>query len=225
MSKKKDNLYPGLPKRLRPFTDLDIVCGVDEAGRGPLAGPVYAAAVILDPARPIEGLRDSKKLTEARRDELAPIIREHALAWAVAECSHIEIDALNILQATMLAMRRAVESLHTLPTIALIDGNRCPQFTVSTIRAHAVVEGDDKVHAISAASILAKTARDAALVALHDAYPQYAFDQHKGYSTALHLARLREHGPCPVHRRSFAPVRALLQPDLLEPDLFESAGA
>jgi ribonuclease HII len=225
MRKKKFDFYPGLPPRNRPFALDDIVCGVDEAGRGPLAGPVYAAAVILDPARPIEGLRDSKKLTEARRDELAPIIREQALAWAVAECSHHEIDTLNILQATMLAMRRAVEALHTLPTIALIDGNRCPQFTVASIRAHAVVEGDDKVHAISAASILAKTARDAALVALHAAYPQYAFDQHKGYSTALHLARLREHGPCPVHRRSFAPVRALLQADLLERDLFEDVPA
>jgi ribonuclease HII len=210
---KAVDFYPGLAPKNRPFTLEDIVCGVDEAGRGPLAGPVFAAAVILDPARPIEGLRDSKKLTEARRDELAPIIREHALAWAIAECSHAEIDTLNILQATMLAMRRAVEQLATVPTIALIDGNRCPQFA-PYIRAHAVVEGDDKVHAISAASILAKTARDAALVALHDTYPQYAFDQHKGYSTALHLARLREHGPSPVHRRSFAPVRALIEPDL-----------
>ena len=210
---KAVDFYPGLPTRNRPFTLEDVVCGVDEAGRGPLAGPVFAAAVILDPARPIEGLRDSKKLTEARRDELAPLIREHALAWAIAECSHAEIDTLNILQATMLAMRRAVEQLATVPTIALIDGNRCPQFAPH-IRAHAVVEGDDKVHAISAASILAKTARDAALVALHDTYPQYAFDQHKGYSTALHLARLREHGPSPVHRRSFAPVRALIEPDL-----------
>ncbi|MFL6636440.1 MAG: ribonuclease HII [Massilia sp.] len=213
MTKKKFDFYPGLPPRHRPFTLEDIVCGVDEAGRGPLAGPVFAAAVILDPARPIEGLRDSKKLTEARRDELAPLIREHALAWAIAECSHAEIDTLNILQATMLAMRRAVEQLATVPTIALIDGNRCPQFAPH-IRAHAVVEGDDKVHAISAASILAKTARDAALVALHETYPQYAFDQHKGYSTALHLARLREHGPSPVHRRTFAPVRALIEPDL-----------
>ena len=213
MRKKKYDFYPGLPAKNRPFTLDDIVCGVDEAGRGPLAGPVFAAAVILDPARPIEGLRDSKKLTEARRDELAPIIRQQALAWAVAECSHEEIDTLNILQATMLAMRRAVELLATAPTIALIDGNRCPQLAM---RAHAVVEGDDKVHAISAASILAKTARDAALVQLHATYPQYAFDQHKGYSTALHLARLREHGPCPVHRRSFAPVRALIE----QPDLF-----
>jgi ribonuclease HII len=215
MSKKKFDFYPGLPPRNRPFTVADIVCGVDEAGRGPLAGPVFAAAVILDPKRPIEGLRDSKKLTEARRDELAPIIREHALAWAIAECSHHEIDSLNILQATMLAMRRAVEALGSVPTIALIDGNRCPQLATH-IRAHAVVEGDDKVHAISAASILAKTARDAALVALHASYPQYAFDQHKGYSTALHLERLRLHGPSPVHRRSFAPVRALLQTSFLD---------
>jgi len=217
MRKKKFDFYPGLASKNRPFTLEDIVCGVDEAGRGPLAGPVYAAAVILDPARPIEGLRDSKKLSEAKRDQLAPIIKEQALAWAIAECSHEEIDTLNILQATMLAMRRAVEALATMPTIALIDGNRCPQMTV---RAHAVVEGDDKVHAISAASILAKTARDAALVALHAAYPQYAFDQHKGYSTALHLARLREHGPCPVHRRSFAPVRALLTGPAPQSDLF-----
>ena len=216
MSRKKVNLYPGLPPRLRPFTDEDIVCGVDEAGRGPLAGPVYAAAVILDPRRPIDGLRDSKKLTEARRDELAPLIKEHALAWAIAECSCEEIDSLNILHATMLAMRRAVEALQTLPTIALIDGNRCPTMEV---RAHAVVEGDDKVHAISAASILAKTARDAELVRLHALYPQYGFDQHKGYSTPLHLQQLRAHGPSPVHRRSFAPVRSLLQADFFaEPE-------
>jgi ribonuclease HII len=207
MSRKKIDFYPGLKKTELPFSMDDIVCGVDEAGRGPLAGPVYAAAVILDPARPIEGLRDSKKLTEARREELAPLIRAQALAWAVAECSHEEIDKLNILQATMLAMCRAVQALSMQPTVALIDGNRTPKMLV---RCHAIIEGDDKVHAISAASILAKTARDAALVELHALYPQYAFDQHKGYGTALHLARLREHGPCPVHRRSFAPVRAVL---------------
>jgi ribonuclease HII len=210
---KKINFYPGLPPRLRPFTVDDIVCGVDEAGRGPLAGPVYAAAVILDPKRPIEGLKDSKQLTEKRLNELAPQIKEHALAWAIAECSHEEIDSLNIYHATMLAMRRAVEALSLLPTIALIDGNRCPPLAV---RAHAIVDGDDKVHAISAASILAKTARDAALVALHEVYPQYGFDQHKGYSTPLHLSRLREHGPCAIHRRSFAPVRELLEPDLFD---------
>jgi ribonuclease HII len=213
MSKKKTNFYPGLPPRLRPFTIDDIVCGVDEAGRGPLAGPVYAAAVILDPRRPIEGLKDSKQLTEKRLNELAPQIKEHALAWAIAECSHEEIDRLNIYHATMLAMRRAVEALALLPTIALIDGNRCPQLSV---KAHAIVDGDDKVHQISAASILAKTARDAALVALHQVYPQYGFDQHKGYSTPLHLERLRAHGPCAIHRRSFAPVRELLEPDLFD---------
>jgi len=211
MTKTRINLYPGLPTRGRPFTALDIVCGVDEAGRGPLAGPVFAAAVILEPRRPIDGLRDSKKLTAARRDELAPLIRAQALAWAVAECSCEEIDSINILQATMLAMRRAVEALQHAPTIALIDGNRCPELTV---RAHAIVKGDDKVNAISAASILAKTARDAALVRLHEQYPQYGFDQHKGYGTALHLERLGEHGPSPAHRRSFAPVRGMLQTDL-----------
>lgn len=209
MRKKKMDFYPGLSAPY-PFTLDDIVCGVDEAGRGPLAGPVFAAAVILDPARPIDGLRDSKKLTEARRDELAPQIRETALAWAIAECSHQEIDRYNILQATMMAMRRAVEALAMQPTLALIDGNRCP---IMTVRSFAIVEGDDKVLAISAASILAKTARDAALVQLHALYPEYAFDQHKGYGTALHLQRLREHGASPVHRRSFAPVRACL-PDV-----------
>jgi ribonuclease HII len=187
--------------------DADIVCGVDEAGRGPLAGPVFAAAVILDPLRPIIGLRDSKKLTEAKRDALAPLIKAQALAWAIAQASEAEIDTLNILQATMLAMRRAIEALATVPTLALIDGNRCP---VLRIRAIAIIEGDDKVEAISAASILAKTARDAALVVLHQTYPQYGFDQHKGYPTALHLERLRSHGVSPVHRRSYAPVRALL---------------
>ncbi|TFW18778.1 ribonuclease HII [Massilia arenosa] len=189
----------------------EIVCGVDEAGRGPLAGPVFAAAVILDPSRPIDGLRDSKKLTEARRMELEPLIKANALAWAVAKCSIEEIDRLNILHASMLAMKRAVHALQTVPTLALIDGNRIPRMRV---RAIAIVEGDDKVHAISAASILAKTARDAALVKLHKKYPQYCFDQHKGYATELHLERLREHGPSPVHRRSYAPVRELLGLDM-----------
>jgi ribonuclease HII len=200
--------YPGLFDEL-PFSLDEIICGVDEAGRGPLAGPVFAAAVILDPSRPIEGLRDSKKLSQARREALEPLIKRDALAWAIAECSEAEIDELNILQATMLAMRRAVEALRTIPTLALIDGNRCP---VMSIQAMAIIEGDDKVDAISAASILAKTARDAALQTLHLSYPQYAFDQHKGYGTALHLERLREHGVSPVHRRSYAPVRALLVP-------------
>ncbi|MBC7857948.1 MAG: ribonuclease HII [Burkholderiaceae bacterium] len=200
-------LYPGLFDDL-PFSLDEIICGVDEAGRGPLAGPVFAAAVILDPNKPILGLRDSKKLTEAKRDLLAPIIRRDALAWAVAECSEREIDGINILQASLLAMRRAVEALSVAPTLALIDGNRCPVMKIQTI---AIVGGDDKVDSISAASILAKTARDAALVALHAVYPQYAFDQHKGYPTALHLERLRLHGVSPVHRHSYAPVRKLLE--------------
>jgi ribonuclease HII len=185
----------------------EVICGVDEAGRGPLAGPVFAAAVILDVRRPIPGLRDSKKLTAASREYLAGEIKAHALSWAVAQCSEEEIDTLNILHASMLAMRRAVEALHVPPTLALIDGNRCP---VMTIRSEAIVQGDDKVAAISAASILAKTARDAALQALHLVYPNYGFDQHKGYPTALHLERLQLHGVSPVHRRSYAPVRALL---------------
>ncbi len=204
---------PGLFDDL-PMSPDEIICGVDEAGRGPLAGPVFAAAVILDPARPIAGLRDSKKLTEAKRDLLAPLIKAQALAWAIAEASEAEIDKLNILHASMLAMQRAVEALGVRPTLALIDGNRCP---VMQIQAIAVIGGDDKVDAISAASILAKTARDAALVTLHAAYPQYCFDQHKGYGTALHLARLREFGASPVHRRSFAPVRAALAAGPLTP--------
>jgi ribonuclease HII len=197
-------------KTLFDYTACDpaeIICGVDEAGRGPLAGAVYAAAVILDPAKPISGLRDSKKLSEAKRESLAEQIRQHALAWSIASCTEAEIDELNILHASMLAMRRAVESLRVQPTLALIDGNRCP---VMPYRSEAIVKGDDKVAAISAASILAKTARDASLQALHVQYPQYGFDQHKGYPTAMHLERLRMHGVSPVHRRSYAPVRALL---------------
>jgi ribonuclease HII len=192
---------------VEPDVELELVCGVDEAGRGPLAGPVFAAAVILDPARPLPGLRDSKKLTPARREGLALRIREEALAWAVASCSEREIDTLNILQASLLAMRRAIEGLQRQPTLALIDGNRCPD---CAIRTQAIVRGDATVAAISAASILAKTARDAALMELHRQYPDYAFDRHKGYPTALHLERLRRHGPSPVHRLSFAPVRALI---------------
>jgi ribonuclease HII len=194
-----------------PYSLEEIICGVDEAGRGPLAGPVFAAAVILDRARPIPGLRDSKKLNEARRDELAPLIREHAVAWAVAQASEAEIDRLNILQASLLAMKRAVYALSTVPTLALVDGNKCPVMRIQSI---AIIDGDDKIESISAASILAKTARDAALVKLHKKYPQYGFDQHKGYGTALHLERLREHGVCPIHRRSFAPVREILERDL-----------
>ncbi|MGB3288146.1 MAG: ribonuclease HII [Burkholderiaceae bacterium] len=184
------------------------VAGIDEAGRGPLAGPVFAAAVILDPARAIEGLDDSKKLTAARREALGLLIRERAVAWCVASASVQEIDTLNILQATMLAMRRACEGLSVAPGKALIDGNRLPKGLACV--AEAIVGGDALVASISAASILAKTARDADCLRLHEIYPDYAFDQHKGYGTALHLQRLASYGPCPAHRRSFAPVKRLL---------------
>ncbi|WP_256079339.1 ribonuclease HII [Massilia sp. YIM B04103] len=203
MKNQQNGLFDDLPD-----SPDEIICGVDEAGRGPLAGPVFAAAVILHPGRPIDGLRDSKKLTEAKRDALAPLIMQNAVAWAIAEASEEEIDKINILQASMLAMRRAVEALSTIPTLALIDGNRCPVMKIQSI---AIVDGDNKVEAISAASILAKTARDAALVKLHLQYPQYGFDQHKGYPTALHLERLQLHGVSPVHRRSYAPVRKVLE--------------
>jgi ribonuclease HII len=183
------------------------VCGVDEAGRGPLAGPVYAAAVILDPARPIEGLKDSKLLGAARREALCLVIRERALAAAVACATVEEIDRLNILQATLLAMQRAVAALQVAPEEAWIDGNRCPPLAC---RARAIVRGD-RLHAvISAASILAKTARDAEMLRLHERFPQYGFDRHKGYPTAEHVALLERHGASIVHRRSFAPVRRLL---------------
>ncbi|MDD2719959.1 MAG: ribonuclease HII [Gallionella sp.] len=184
-----------------------LICGVDEAGRGPLAGPVSAAAVILDEAHPIPGLNDSKKLSERQRELLAPLIRERALAWAVAWASVEEIDALNILQATLLAMRRAVQALPVSPQQVLVDGLYCPQ---TGIPSQAIVKGDSKVAAISAASILAKTARDELMLQLHQQYPVYAFDVHKGYPTAAHLAALRAHGASPVHRRSFRPVRELL---------------
>lgn len=179
------------------------VCGVDEAGRGPLAGPVVAAAVILDPARPIAGLNDSKKLSARKREALALTIREQALAWAVAEASVEEIDRLNILHASLLAMQRAVVALQVVPERALIDGNRCPQLAMP---AEAVVQGDAKVASIAAASILAKTVRDAGMLALHARYPQYGFDRHMGYPTAAHCAALAAHGASPVHRKSFAPV-------------------
>jgi ribonuclease HII len=187
--------------------EIVLVCGVDEAGRGPLAGPVSAAAVILDPDHPIAGLADSKKLSERQRDLLAPVIRERALAWAVAYADVAEIDSLNILQATLLAMRRAVLALHVQPQQVLVDGLYCPQ---TGIPSRAIVKGDSKVAAISAASILAKTARDALMLQLHEQYPHYGFAGHKGYPTAVHLAALREHGVSAVHRRSFRPVRELL---------------
>lgn len=189
------------------MSELLLICGVDEAGRGPLAGPVSAAAVILDPARPIAGLADSKKLSEKQRDLLAPLIRERALAWAVAYAEVDEIDQLNILQATLLAMRRAVLALHIQPDQVLVDGLYCPQ---TGIPSQAIVKGDSKVAAISAASILAKTSRDELMLKLHAQYPQYGFDAHKGYPTAAHIAALQQHGISDVHRRSFRPVRELI---------------
>jgi ribonuclease HII len=199
---------------MQDLFSLDVeaaeLAGVDEVGRGPLAGDVVAAAVILDPARPIEGLRDSKKLSEARREALADLIRERALAWSVARATVAEIDALNILQASLLAMKRAVEALSTQPAYVLVDGNRLPRWRYPS---EPVVKGDDRVPAIAAASILAKVQRDRELIALDAEYPGYGFAAHKGYPTATHLAALRELGVTPVHRRSFAPVRALLTPD------------
>lgn len=190
-----------------------LVCGLDEAGRGPLAGPVLAAAVILDPARPIAGLKDSKKLSARQRETLAAEIRARALAWAVAAASVEEIDRINILQASLLAMQRAVSALaakhHLVPVRVMVDGNRCPQLPYPV---EAVVGGDGKIAAIAAASILAKTVRDADMRELHVAYPQYGFDRHMGYPTAQHLAALREHGASPEHRRSFGPVARLGPP-------------
>ena len=185
----------------------DWVCGVDEAGRGPLAGPVVAAAVVLDPDRPIPGLRDSKRLSASQRDRLAALIRAQARAWSLGSASVEEIDTLNILKATLLAMKRAVEGLPRMPIRALVDGNQAPALSCPV---QLIVRGDASEPAISAASILAKTARDATLDTLHLLHPGYGFDQHKGYPTAEHLSRLQALGPTPAHRRSFAPVRAVL---------------
>lgn len=184
-----------------------MICGVDEAGRGPLAGAVYAAAVILDPLAPITGLADSKKLSEKKRDSLAEIIRCQALAWCVAQASVQEIDQINILRASLLAMKRAIEGLGVVPSEVLVDGLHCPDVAMPT---YAIVKGDSKVAEISAASILAKTARDADMLRLHRLYPLYGFDRHKGYPVPEHLVALAEHGVSPVHRRSYAPVRKFL---------------
>jgi ribonuclease HII len=180
-----------------------LIAGIDEAGRGPLAGPVVAAAVILDPKRRVRGLRDSKVMTPEQREEVAINIRARAIAWAVAASDVGEIDAMNILRATLLAMRRAVEALAIQPIEALVDGDHCPQLICPV---YAIIKGDRDVPAISAASIIAKTTRDAMLVALDREYPMYGFARHKGYGTPEHLAALDLHGPCPHHRRSFAPV-------------------
>jgi ribonuclease HII len=184
-----------------------IVCGVDEAGRGPLAGAVFAAAVILDPAKPILGLADSKKLSEKKRDALAIEIKTKALAWAIASSSVEEIDEINILQASLLAMQRAVNLLGVTPTEVLVDGLHCPKLNI-TMRA--IVKGDSKEPAISAASILAKTARDAELYQLDQAYPEYGFAKHKGYPTPLHMQMLLEHGVLTIHRKTYAPIKKLL---------------
>ena len=185
-----------------------LLAGVDEAGRGPLAGPVVAAAVILDDLKPIRGLADSKALSARRREQLFDEIRAKALACCIAEASVEEIDRLNILQATLLAMQRAVAGLRLCPKHVLVDGNRLPLLTMS---GEAIVKGDAKVPAISAASILAKVHRDQLCQGLHEAWPAYNFARHKGYPTADHLAALRAHGACPAHRRSYGPVRAVLQ--------------
>lgn len=185
-----------------------LVGGVDEAGRGPLAGPVFAACVILHPDKPIDGLVDSKTLSADRRNELAILIRSQSRAWSVASASVEEVDCLNILWATMLAMKRAVETLAVMPTEVLVDGNRCPDLACP---ATAIVKGDASVPQISAASILAKVARDAHMLQLHQLYPDYRFDRHKGYPTRDHIQALHDHGVSPVHRRSFSPVRALIE--------------
>ena len=193
-----------------------IICGVDEAGRGPLAGSVYAAAVILDANQPIIGLADSKKLSEKRRDALAIEIKQKSLAWAIASCTAQEIDEINILQASLLAMKRAIEDLQAQLKLTTemgeifvqVDGNKCPNISLP---CEAIVKGDSKVQAISAASILAKTARDAELYELDKIYPQYGFAQHKGYPTAAHLAALAAHGICVEHRLSYAPVKKIVR--------------
>jgi ribonuclease HII len=190
--------------------DADI-CGVDEAGRGPLAGPVVAAAVVLDPDRPIEGLRDSKLLTELQRERLAAEIRRKAKAFAVASASHAEIDAINILQASLLAMERAVLRLRLVPQLIRVDGRQIPSFRehARRYRAEPVIDGDNLVPQISAASILAKVCRDRLMRRLHRRFPQYGFDANKGYATAAHLRALAAFGPCAIHRTTFAPVREI----------------
>jgi len=185
------------------MSDTVLIAGIDEAGRGPLAGPVMAAAVILDPSRPIVGLQDSKRLSPTRRESLALLIEERAIAWAVAEASAAEIDRINILRASLLAMERAVAALSVTPQRALVDGNHCPRLACAV---EAVVRGDASIPAISAASILAKVARDRAMCRLDQRFPGYGFARHKGYPTREHLAALRTLGPCAEHRRSFRPV-------------------
>lgn len=186
-----------------PEHGVTIICGCDEAGRGSGAAEVYAGAVILDPARPIEGLADSKKLSALRREALCEEIKLRALSWCIGKASLEEIERMNILHASLLAMKRAIEGLSVKPHKALVDGNRVPDVRIPV---EAIIKGDDKIPAISAASILAKVARDAAMVEYHKLYPAYGFDVHKGYFTAEHMAALHKHGPCPIHRRNYSPV-------------------
>ncbi len=186
----------------------EIMAGVDEVGRGPLAGPVIAAAVILDPENPVQGLMDSKKISEKKRNILAKEIREKALAWAIGRAEHDEIDSINILQASLLAMKRAVESLSIKPELVLVDGLHCPDISQNV---KAIIKGDSKVPAISAASIIAKVARDSEMVALDSQYPGYGFSRHKGYPTKMHVDALKELGVSSIHRKSFAPVKQLLE--------------
>ena len=207
MARSKKAVGPDLINDLLMMDSGDLIAGVDEAGRGPLAGPVVAAAVILDPDNPIEGLRDSKKLTEKRREELAPLIKERSLAWCVADASVEEIEELNILQATMLAMTRAVNGLKVHPQLVLVDGNRLPHLDYP---CNAIVKGDDKVPAISAASILAKTTRDHYMVEMEARYPGYGFAQHKGYGVAAHIAAIEKLGITPIHRKTFEPIASML---------------
>jgi ribonuclease HII len=196
-----------LPLTLDTMPDDLLVAGVDEAGRGPLAGDVVAAAVILDPDIPIDGLADSKKLSAATREQLFPVIQERALAWAVARADVTEIDSLNILQASLLAMTRAVDCLKHSPGFVYVDGNRCPAWSY---RSLAVIKGDSRVASIAAASILAKVTRDREMEALDSIYPGYGLAAHKGYPTKAHIEALRKLGPCKIHRRSYGPVAALL---------------
>ncbi len=188
-------------------TQGNLIAGIDEAGRGPLAGPVYAAAVILDPDRPIEGLADSKKLTEKQRERLFDTIQANALAFAIARAEVVEIDSINILQASLLAMQRAVNGLSVMPTLALVDGNQAPGLLCPV---KTIIQGDQLEPAISAASILAKVARDRFMLELDKLHPFYGFAKHKGYGTKMHLEALAAHGPCDAHRQSFAPVRNAL---------------
>lgn len=186
------------------MTKSELIVGVDEVGRGPIAGPVVAAAVILDPNKPIEGLNDSKKLSEKKRDLLAPIIKQHALAWALGRAEVDEIDEINILQASLLAMKRAVEALAIKPSHALVDGNKAPDLACAVT---TIIKGDEKEPAIAAASILAKVSRDQEMVEFEDVYPGYGLAKHKGYPTKQHLLALDELGITPIHRRSFGPVK------------------